>query len=221
MCLSASVSFFAGSLLLPIGAYTLTKAQGRDSRYLPLAGFPLLFGVQQLIEGALWIGLEGDSPQLQSSAALGFLFFAFFLWPILVPFAAWRLETDDCKRDWMTTAIVLGVLLGSVLYLPLLLDETRLMPAIARHSIAYHSFLITDAYIPRVAICLAYALLVGLPLVFSSRPAVKSYGVLLLISVLFSALFFHYAFTSIWCFFAAFLSLYSLRILRELPASQF
>ncbi|MBU0498859.1 MAG: hypothetical protein KJ558_11170 [Gammaproteobacteria bacterium] len=217
MCFSANVSFAIGTLLLPMGLYSANQARARDLRYLPLASFPLLFGLQQLIEGVLWVGLSGDLPQLQTFGALGFLFFAFFFWPIMVPFAAWCLEPLGTRRRWMVIAILLGCLLGGLLYLPLLLDETRIIPTITYHSISYHSFLITDGIVSREANSLLYSILVSFPLLFSSRPPARGYGLLVLISVVLSALYFQYAFTSVWCFFAALLSVYSLRIVRGLP----
>ena len=53
MCFSAYASFVAGSALLVVGAVTVVKAQ--QKRELPYAAIPLLFAVQQLIEGAIWL----------------------------------------------------------------------------------------------------------------------------------------------------------------------
>ena len=52
MCFSASVSFVAGTSLLAAGAVTVRKARHKDE--LPFAAIPLLFGVQQLVEGVIW-----------------------------------------------------------------------------------------------------------------------------------------------------------------------
>jgi hypothetical protein len=62
MCFSASVSFTAGTALIALGAVTLKKAgHGAELAY---AAIPLLFGVQQLIEGLLWLSFSSDVPRL-------------------------------------------------------------------------------------------------------------------------------------------------------------
>ncbi|MEP7005137.1 MAG: DUF6629 family protein, partial [Sphingomonas bacterium] len=53
MCFSATASFTAGAGLLIIGAVTVRRA--RTAAELPFALVPALFGVQQVIEGALWL----------------------------------------------------------------------------------------------------------------------------------------------------------------------
>ena len=51
MCFSATASFTAGVALLVVGTATARLASGRAE--LPLAVIPVLFGIQQLIEGVL------------------------------------------------------------------------------------------------------------------------------------------------------------------------
>jgi len=219
MCFSATVSFTTGTLLLPVSAYALRRASLIDKRYFPLAAFPLLFGLQQIFEGVVWLGLSGVLPQYERAATLGFLFFAFLLWPILVPVAAWRLETDRFRQWLIIILMAMGATLGSLLYSPLLLDSSQVVPSIIHHSITYSSSLFTDGLVSREFNCAAYTLAITAPLLISSLHPIRVYGLLLLISVVVSALFFHYAFTSVWCLFAALLSIYTLRLLPKCSAS--
>ncbi|RRJ46375.1 hypothetical protein EIM03_29860 [Pseudomonas aeruginosa] len=53
MCFSAPASFTAAAVLLGLGTVTMRRARSR--RELPYAAIPLLFGVQQLLEGMLWL----------------------------------------------------------------------------------------------------------------------------------------------------------------------
>ena len=56
MCFSASASFSAAALLLGIGALTLRSALAtRQPRALLFAAIPILFAIQQLIEGVIWL----------------------------------------------------------------------------------------------------------------------------------------------------------------------
>ena len=51
MCFSATASFIAGTTLSVVGVATLRKTEARTE--LPFAMIPLLFGIQQLIEGVI------------------------------------------------------------------------------------------------------------------------------------------------------------------------
>ena len=53
MCFSATASFSAGAALLIVGAVTVRRARRRAE--LPFSLIPVLFGIQQLIEGAIWL----------------------------------------------------------------------------------------------------------------------------------------------------------------------
>lgn len=81
MCVSAPVSFLMGAALLPLGAYASHKAEQIDRSYLPLAAFPLAFGIQQILEGIVWLKVDSPNSQLLYIAAFGFLFFSHFFGP--------------------------------------------------------------------------------------------------------------------------------------------
>ncbi|GAV20644.1 hypothetical protein MMIC_P1616 [Mariprofundus micogutta] len=51
MCFSATASFIAGGALTAIGVKTVKLAANRAE--LPFVSIPLLFGIQQIIEGVL------------------------------------------------------------------------------------------------------------------------------------------------------------------------
>ena len=59
MCFSATASFVAGSTLAAIGATTIRMTSRRAE--IPFAMIPLLFGVQQLTEGMIWLSFRGES----------------------------------------------------------------------------------------------------------------------------------------------------------------
>lgn len=178
-----------------------------------MAAFPLLFGIQQWLEGMVWLTLESGGDV--RPYALGFLFFAFFLWPFWVPLATWQLESVARRRAWLAWITLLGLLFGALLYLPLVLDGSRMQAMIVQHSIAYPARMITDELVPRPVCCALYVMLTSLPLLFSSMRALRPLGILVLISTLVSLYFFRYAFVSVWCLFAALLSLYLLHFFRH------
>src|SRR3990167_10540843 len=53
MCFSATASFIAGSALSAIGVVTIKKTKRKAE--IPFAMIPLLFGIQQIIEGVVWL----------------------------------------------------------------------------------------------------------------------------------------------------------------------
>jgi hypothetical protein len=60
MCFSASASFIAGTSLSVIGVAAIRRTRARTE--LPFAMIPLLFGIQQLIEGVIWLTFCQDAP---------------------------------------------------------------------------------------------------------------------------------------------------------------
>lgn len=220
MCFSATASFTASGILTPLGVYALGRCYHADRRYLALAAFPLLFGIQQAVEGWGWLAIEGGVQSDIHRAALGFLFFAYFLWPLLVPLSTCFVEESRERRVLFLSISLVGGLFGLSLYSPLFLNADWLSVQIANGSILYQSTLIYDGVIPRTGVRLIYAAIVGLPLLFSTIPSIRIFGVLILLSVISGFLFFAYAFTSIWCFIAAILSICILHIVRCIPKNR-
>lgn len=215
MCFSAPVSFGISAALMPVGVVAMNYALHHDRRFLALAAFPLLFGLQQLSEGVLWLEMAAGNLMGTQIPALGFLFFAYLFWPFFVPFAANQVETRRQRQRIFRWFAMIGLLFGLSLYLPLLVAPDWLAVSINRHSILYEPKLIYDGVIPRTVVRGFYAVIVAVPLLFSTVASLRHFGILTLISVVISALFFVYAFVSIWCFFAAVMSLYIIIILRK------
>lgn len=217
MCFSSEASFVAAGLLLPAGAWTVHSCRSRQRpELLPLALTPWLFSVQQALEGLVWLGLEAPdlSPAtmvspISHAAAVGYLFFAHGLWPAWIPWCALRAARPRRPEalPLLRTLLGLGVLLGLWLWLPLLLDGSRVLPVIVGGSISYQSRLLADGLISRELGVTSYALVVLAPLLLSGCRRLGWYALALLVSVLVSWVAYSYAFTSVWCFLAAGLAL--------------
>ena len=74
MCLSASVSFIAAGVLATGGGFAVWKAWTINKRYLPIALMPIFAGIQQFMEGHVWMGLNTGAPGMIWWAAHGFYF---------------------------------------------------------------------------------------------------------------------------------------------------
>ena len=196
MCFSAAASFAAGGTLSVVGALTLTKVKKKSE--LPFASIPLLFGIQQAIEGAVWLSF--GSPILNTIATYAYSMFSHVLWPIFVPFSVLMIETDPIRKKILHLFSFVGLAVG--LYLLYFIIADPVTAHIINSSIAYHSphlyvYLIMALYL--VAIC-------GSCLI-SSHKIVNIFGVVLFISFAIAAWFFTETFFSVWCFFAAILSI--------------
>src|SRR6202167_6702774 len=85
----------------------------RFPRELIVGALPLLFGIHQLVEGFVWLGLRGEvSPGLGDTAKQTYIIFAHAILPALVPLGFTLLEPDRRRARWMWPLVGLGVLLG-------------------------------------------------------------------------------------------------------------
>ena len=108
MCFSAFASFSAGVALLVIGGDSARRT--RHAAELPYALIPLLFGVQQLLEGGLWLTLAEPQQCLSALLTQGYSAFSQVIWPIYIPAAVYLLE----RPGWRRRAIALIALGGAV-----------------------------------------------------------------------------------------------------------
>ena len=90
MCFSASASFIAGASISVLGVATIKKTKTRAE--VPFAMIPLLFGIQQLIEGVIWLTFHYEAPLLKQIMTYFYSGFSHVLWPIYVPLAIGFLE---------------------------------------------------------------------------------------------------------------------------------
>lgn len=208
MCFSAEASFVSAAILIPAGAYCFKKTFDTNKSYWVFALLPFLFGVQQLMEGIVWLTVdEAQSPWLWS-ATYGFLFFSHFFWLLWIPLTSLLTEHNKTKRKLFFAFTIAGVVFGASLYLPIFIYPDWLSVSVLQNSIHYDVKLVYDAIFPRYISTLIYALIILLPLLLSSDPIHRVLGVLVAISAFVTWLFYGLAFISVWCFFAAILSLY-------------
>ncbi len=219
MCFSAEASFGVGAVLLPAGLYCLRSAARKAPSYLALAALPLVFSMQQFCEGVVWVGLGNDNLPLAKGAALAFLFFALFFWPFWVPFSVSFIETRNTVGQLLSGVSLLALVFGWALYAPILLHSDRwLSVRVVRHSVQY-DFAVLPAFnaLPAGVWHLLYLGCISCPLFVSFNRPFMLFAVLLAVSALISHLVFWYAFESVWCFFAAALSVQLCYAFRELP----
>ncbi|MDT3706194.1 MAG: DUF6629 family protein [Thiobacillus sp.] len=197
MCFSATVSFSAGAFLLGIGTLTLKSA--RRPRELPFAAIPLLFAIQQLSEGVIWLTFRYEAPQLNAVMTHVYSFFSHVLWPVYVPVAVLLIEPPGWRRRALLAFVAAGVAVGGYLLYVLVT-----YPIVSR-PIGQHIEYVSPHFFAAAAMTL-YLMSTTLSPFLSTHRTVKVFGVLALLS--FAAAYFFYTtwFISVWCFFAALLS---------------
>ena len=197
MCFSATASFSAGVVLLGVGALTL-KAVSRPREW-PLAAIPLLFAIQQLIEGVIWLTFSVEAPLLNSVMTHAYSFFSHVLWPAYVPLAVWLVEPPGRRRQVLLVFAAGGFALATYLLYILMA-----FPVVSRPT-GQHVEYVSPHFFAAVTMTL-YLLSTTTSPLFSTHRMVKVFGALSLLA--FGAAYTFYAqwFISVWCLFAAILS---------------
>ena len=211
MCFSATASFTAGTTLIVLGAITARLV--RRPSELPYALIPALFGIQQLIEGALWTTFSGQEEHLNTVLTHLYSLFSHVLWPFYVPIAVLLLEPVQWRRRLIFGVAVAGAA-ASLFLLYFLVTEPIVARVVGRHIDYVSPHFYTWAVLP------LYVLATCASSLFSSHPAVRWFGVATSISLIFAAAVYTTWFISVWCFFAAAISVVVLLHFLQRPGTQ-
>ena len=169
-------------------------ARAKTKSEMPFASIPLLFGIQQAIEGVVWISF--GSTLLNSIATYAYSFFSHVLWPIFTPFSILLLEKDPFRKKILRMFFALG--LGVGLYLLYFIIIDPITANIVNKSIAYRQ---SHLYPPFIIIL--YLIATCGSCLVSSNKFINLFGVVLLMSFIVAVWFFTETLLSVWCFFAA------------------
>ncbi|MBF2089938.1 MAG: hypothetical protein IGR80_15560 [Synechococcales cyanobacterium K44_A2020_017] len=208
MCFSATASFSISAALLPIGGWCINKAWQSDRHYLPLAVFPLAFGIQQAIEGMVWLGLDANNSAMVAAAATGFIFFSHGFWLVWTPFMALMIETRSRLRRLWQIMTLLGMILAAYFLVPLALNPTWLTVTIQERSLTYILQDLTPYPSLEALGRSLYISTILAPLLLVNQSAVQRLGWLVLGALVIVSRFFSSGLVSTWCYFAAVASLY-------------
>ena len=196
MCFSATASFIAGTALSVSGIATL-RATTRKAE-IPLAMIPLLFGLQQLVEGTLWLSFSHQAPQLNVAMTYLFSIFSHVLWPIFIPLSVGLIEIVPYRRKIIWLFLVVGLVVG--FYLLYMIVEYP-VTAVMETNIVYVS-----PHFYKIPVMLLYLTATCVSCFFSSIATIRLFGALALLLFVLASWAFSVALFSVWCFFAAVLS---------------
>lgn len=214
MCFSAEVSFGAGAVLTVIGVASIKKTQ-HPSQSL-FASIPLIFGVQQIAEGVLWLTLPNpDYVNTQKIFTYVFLFFAQIVWPLLVPIAIILLEKNATRKNIQKVLVGAGIIVA--IYLAYCLFKFDVEAKIVGRHITY----LQDYPVKfRNYVVILYALATIVPPFFSHIKNMWLLGITILVSYVIAAIFYEHYVLSVWCFFSSVISLSIFVIMFKLTKAE-
>ena len=195
MCFSATANFVGSGVLGTIGAVTLTKVKHR--RELLFAALPTLFAIHQFTEGFVWLGLDGYvSPTVMHNMGAAFMLYAQGLLPFLIPLSVLLFESDLKSRRRMFPFLVIGI--GTTLYMLWALIAYPLQISVREHSIVY-----INQATNNTTLAILYVIATCGSLFFSKVKDMVLFGAANLTILLAVMAVKRYAFTSVWCAYAA------------------
>lgn len=208
MCFSAGASFAAGTAITAVGVATLKEVK-RPSHKL-FASVPLIFGIQQLAEGCLWFSLQNQGYEtIEMISTYIFLLAAVVLCPFLIPLSVMKMEQDNGRRKTMKLLLVVGLILSA--YYAYNIFFFQVSPAIMNCHIYYNIHSIGSLAVPAF---LGYLLVTIIPLLLSTEKYILRLGIFMFLSCLVTVFFYKENLTSVWCFFAAIISIMIYVIIR-------
>jgi len=178
-----------------VGVVTLTKVKNR--RELLFAALPILFAVHQFIEGFVWLGLDGIlSPVVAHDMGAAFMLYAQGLLPFLLPLSVLLFEVDLKSRRRMLPFLVLGA--ATTLYILWALTAYPTQVYVKGNSIVY-----INQATNNTVVAVLYVIATCGSLFFSKVRAMVMFGAANLAILLVVMEVKRYAFTSLWCAYAA------------------
>jgi Family of unknown function (DUF6629) len=208
VCFSPQADVVVGAIVVGVGVDAVRHVTA--PRQIPIATLPLLLGAHQLTEAFVWWGLYGDvSESVERIATWIYLLVALAVVPFYIPLAVGFVERSAARRRvigvFAVAGLVVSVALGSAMF------RGPIHAAIQGHHISYELDGLhaggewTALYV--VATC-------GALLACSSRD-IAAIGALNFVAVPVLAWLTMTGFVSLWCFWAAIVSVLIARHLRR------
>lgn len=220
MCFSKEASYISGALLTTLGLYTVLTA--KQKKMLPAALIPLFFGVQQLSEGRIWASFDENLSPIKLEffnsiaatpgffAAL-FLFFAFIIWPVWIPLSTYLPEKKPVRKTLLSFLLLAGIVTAGLAIASL--KDNSITLQVIQKSIQYTPE--KPLIMPLNLFIALYGATVILPSLISSIRGFPLFGVFSFAALIISFYLYYNTFTSVWCFFSAWLSIIIAMVVRS------
>lgn len=195
MCFSPAASFVASGVLATAGVAIQQRKIPKAERLV--AALPLFFAAQQFLEGIVWLYLN-DMGFMRTLGIYGFNGFALLFWPIVVPLAMLRAETNPLRQRLIKITLLAGSV-AAVFYLYHIVTQ-GIDVRLEQQCLQYQVFMPWQ-------IGILYWMGANGALLLSSNPWWVAGGLMVLLGAGIAFLAFPFAIASVWCYFAASISL--------------
>ena len=194
----AILNFTLSGAIAIVGILTLRKASTPSE--VVFASLPLLFALHQFTQGFVWLGMYHlIEPRALKIAEGIFVFYAQGFLQFLIPFALWLIEPSGIRKSLIGVLMVLGGILMVYTMWGLSVQPTSV--SIENNALAY-----LNPWTDKLWVALIYVLTTCGSLILSSSIAIQLFGWLNLLGLTVVYLLKPYAFTSLWCLYAAAIS---------------
>jgi len=191
-----NVSFAVAGVVGAVGIASLKKV--REKKEYAIALVPLIFCVQQIIEGLIWYFLNGGG-MVAPCFTNGYSFFAYAFWPIYIPIAVALIEPDVYRKRFIAMCGFLGALTSfDMLYSIVFYGVTV--------SVVQGSLFYTIPVASRLLVQVFYLMGVCVSMLTSSHRWIQRLGFSVSVALFVTYIWYSYVFHSLWCFCAAILS---------------
>jgi len=189
------VNFTLSGALFVIAILTFKKVS--TPAEVVFASLPFLFALHQFTQGFVWLGMYGlIGPRPLELAEGIFVFYAQGLLQFLIPLSLWLIEPEGIRRKLIGILMVTGAVLTAYTLYGLAIEPTSVY--IKNHILVYVNNW-TDVH----WIGVLYVLTTCGALLLSRSIAIQLFGLLNLIFLILVYFFIPYGLTSIWCLYAA------------------
>jgi hypothetical protein len=210
MCFSANASFIAGAALTVVGVASLSQV--RKPAQVLFAALPLMFAIQQICEGFVWLSLSDPYySQWHSFVKYAFLLFAQIIWPTWIPLSYLLIERSPKRRK-----IIRYFLLGGIAATILLTYRLLFMNAVAEINGCHIAYYIEGTTPMLIATGILYSSAIVIAPFFCTWKTALYLASANVVSLLVTKLFFEVYLVSVWCFFAAAQSVLVFFVMREM-----
>lgn len=198
MCFSATASFASSVPIAAVGVATLART--RAPKEWLFASLPLLFAWHQFNEGFVWLSLRGSPPIGSLDGwGLAYMLYAQGILPLLMPLSIWLIEPDRWRGRWLLPFLGIGAALALYQLWAVLSVHTDIF--VRQHSVVYDNPATNVGLVGTLYVVATCGALFG-----SGYRYIVVLGIVNLAGLLIVIAFKQYAFTSLWCAYAALVS---------------
>ena len=192
MCFSVTADLVVGTALIPVAVAALREVKHR--RELPFALLPTVFAIHQFIEAAVWPN-DHIPAGMAHVATLAYLVIALPLLPTLVPSAVLLLEPRGARLR-VAPFVVLGAVVSAYLAVVVLAHPVGVIEC--PHALQYQTGIRHQPLWVVLYICAVIG-----PALMSGYRSIVAFGLVNLVGLSVIAVLYAAAFASLWCIYAA------------------